>query len=193
MHWINNYSFLLVEVLPAHQEPYCSLLSALSLLQCSWQIPSSPLGISPTSNDFPFIPTMESEHYSTDSQTGDWCRFLLLTPLRPAKECRQLKMVGSVLLQSQLILWTGKAKPKESNPQAGQVMQTHKHIFSIPRVLSSLLLRGGLKKSLSPPKPLPEGEYVVTLSWIIKKTGKIENEKKTKMNTVDSQVILCMG
>jgi len=63
MHWINNYSFLLMEVLLAHQGPYCSLLSALSPY-------CSPLGISPTSNDFPFIPAVGSEYYSTDSQTG---------------------------------------------------------------------------------------------------------------------------
>lgn len=35
MHWINNYSFLLMEVLLAHQGPYCSLLSALSPYCCS--------------------------------------------------------------------------------------------------------------------------------------------------------------
>lgn len=79
MHWINNYSFLLMEVLLAHQGPYCSLLSALSPY-------CSPLGISPTSNDFPFIPAVGSEYYSTDSQTGDWCRFLLLRLLKSAKE-----------------------------------------------------------------------------------------------------------
>lgn len=155
------------------------------LLQCNWQISSSPLGIYPTSNDFPFIPAMESEYYSTDSQIGDWCRFLLLRLLRSAKECLQLKSAGSVLLQSQLILWTGKAKPKESIPQAGQAMQTHKHTHSpFQEFRVVCFLEGGLKKSLSPPKPFPEREYVITV-W----AGSSKKQWKLKMKTKQKWIL----